>query len=294
MIKADLHIHTDISDGSLNTEEVIKQAKEKGLTHIAITNHDTVKGLKEAIELGKKYNIIVIPGIEISAYDYKRNRKVHLLGYGIDLEGKHITNLCKRLLKDRDEMTLKQVQIIKSLGYDISEEEVKVYGKNSDISYKQHIMQVMIDKGYVKEIYAPLYKELFKNNGPCHMEIKYIDVLEAIDAIIKDNGIVVVAHPGQMKSYELIEELVDRGLVGIEKYHISHSEEDYERVDELVRRYNLIVTGGSDFHGSYAKNRSIGCCIAPSESVKFIEQIIKGKNITKKEVENIIRENFSE
>jgi len=286
MIKADLHIHTDISDGSLNTEEVIKQAKEKGLTHIAITNHDTVKGLKEAIELGKKYNIVVIPGIEISAYDYKRNRKVHLLGYGIDLEGKHVTNLCEKLLKDRDEMTLKQVQIIKSLGYDISEEEVKVYGKNSGISYKQHIMQVMIDKGYVKEIYAPLYKELFKNNGPCHMEIKYIDVFEAIDAIIKDNGLPVIAHPGQMKSYELIEELVDKGLVGIEKYHASHSEEDYDRVDELVRLYNLIVTGGSDFHGSYAKNRSLGCCIAPSESVEFIEQMVKRTGVTKKEVEN--------
>ena len=70
MIKADLHIHTDISDGSLTTEEVIKKAKENGLTHIAITNHDTVKGLKDAIELGKEYNIVVIPGIEISAYDY--------------------------------------------------------------------------------------------------------------------------------------------------------------------------------------------------------------------------------
>lgn len=272
MIKADLHIHTNISDGSLTTEEVIKKAKEKGLTHIAITNHDTVKGLKEAIELGKKYDIVVIPGIEISAYDYKRNRKVHLLGYNIDLHGKYVSNLCKSLLKDRDEMTLKQVEIIKSLGYDISKDEVKLYGKNSEISYKQHIMQVMIDKGYVKEIYSPLYKELFKNNGPCDMEINYIDVFDAIDAIIKDNGIPVVAHPGQMNSYELIEELVEKGLMGIEKYHISHSKEDYDKVEKLAKKYNLIITGGSDFHGSYSKNRSIGCCTAPSESVKFIEQ----------------------
>ena len=277
MIKADLHIHTDISDGSLSTEEVIKNAKEKGLTHIAITNHDTVKGLKEAVELGKKYNIVVIPGVEISAYDYKRNRKVHLLGYGIDLDGKHITNLCERLLKDRNEMTLKQVQIIKSLGYDITEEEVKVYAKNSAVSYKQHIMQVLIDKGYIKEIYAPLYKELFKNNGPCEMEIKYIDVFEAIDAIIKDNGLPVIAHPGQMNSYELVKELVDKGLFGIEKYHVSHSLEDYERVDELSRLYNLVVTGGSDFHGSYAKNRSLGDFITPSESIEFMEQILKSK-----------------
>lgn len=270
MIKADLHIHTDISDGSLSTEEVIKEAKENGLTHIAITNHDTVKGLEEAINLGKKYNIIVIPGIEISAYDYKRNRKVHLLGYGLDLEGKHVTNLCEKLLKDRNEMTLKQVDIIKSLGYNINKEEIKLYSKNSGVSYKQHIMQTMIDKGYVEEIYSPLYKELFKNNGPCNMEVKYIDVFDAIDAIIKDNGIPVVAHPGQMNSYELIEELVDKGLVGIEKYHISHTDKDYKRIDELAKKYNLIVTGGSDYHGSYAKNRSIGCCTAPKESIEFI------------------------
>ena len=270
MIKADLHIHTDISDGSLTTEEVIKQAKENGLTHIAITNHDTVKGLKEAMQLGKKYDIVVIPGIEISAYDYKRNRKVHLLGYVIDLEGKNITKLCENILKDRNEMTLKQVQIIKSLGYDINENEVKAYSKNSGISYKQHIMQVLIDKGYVKEIYDPLYKELFKKNGPCNMEIKYIDVFDAIDAIIKDNGLPVIAHPGQMNSYELIGELVDKGLFGLEKYHVSHSIDDYEKVDELARLYNLMVTGGSDFHGSYAKNRTLGCCTSPSNSVKRI------------------------
>ena len=270
MIKADLHIHTDISDGSLTTEEIIKQAKENGLTHIAITNHDTVKGLKEAIQLGKKYNIVVIPGIEISAYDYKRNKKVHLLGYGIDLDGKYITKLCENLLKDRNEMTLKQVQIIKSLGYDINEDEVKAYSKNSRVSYKQHIMQVLIDKGYVKEIYDPLYKELFKKNGPCNMEIKYIDVFDAIDAIIKDNGLPVIAHPGQMNSYELVSELVDKGLFGLEKYHVSHSIDDYEKVNELARLYDLIVTGGSDFHGSYAKNRTLGCCTSPSDSVKRI------------------------
>ena len=80
MIKADLHVHTEMSDSSFTIEQVLELAKEKGLTHIAITNHDTVKGLKESVELGKEYGITVIPGIEISAYDYKRNRKVHLLG----------------------------------------------------------------------------------------------------------------------------------------------------------------------------------------------------------------------
>lgn len=270
MIKADLHVHSDISDGSFTTEEIIKLAKENGLTHIAITNHDTVKGLEDAIELGNKYGVIVIPGVEISAYDYKRNRKVHLLGYGFDLDGNHITHLCKRLLKDRDEMTLRQIKIMNTLGYDISEDEVKSYGKNSGISYKQHIMKVLMDKGYTDDIHPPLYKELFKNNGPCHMEVEYIDVYEAIDAIIKDNGIPVIAHPGQLKSYEILEELVEKGLIGVEKYHPSHSEEDHKIVENLAKKHNLIVTGGSDFHGEYNKKRKIGSCISPIEGVEFI------------------------
>ena len=277
MIKADLHIHSTMSDGSCSIEEVIQLAKEKGLTHIAITNHDTVKGLKEAIELGKKYGVEVIPGVEISAYDYKRNRKVHLLGYGIDLEGKHITKLCDRLLKDRNELTLKQVNIIKSLGYDISEEEVKAYGKDSGISYKQHIMKVLMDKGYTEEMYPPLYQKIFKNNGPCDMEIEYIDVYDAIDAIIKDNGIPVIAHPGQLKTYELIEELVGKGLVGVEKYHRSHKDEDKERVEQLVNEYKLIATGGSDFHGSYNTKRKVGDFMATEESVEFIMNHMKKK-----------------
>lgn len=270
MIKADLHIHSDISDGSLTTKEIIILAKENNLTHIAITNHDTTKGLKEAIELGNKYGVTVIAGVEISAYDFKRNRKVHLLGYGINLESQHINNLCKRLLKDRDEMTLRQVEILNSLGYDISKEEVQLYAKNSGISYKQHIMKVLMDKGYTDDIYPPLYKELFKNNGPCHMEVEYIDIYDAIDAIIKDNAIPVIAHPGQLKSYEILEELVEKGLVGIEKYHPSHNEEDYIKVDNLAKKHNLITTGGSDFHGEYNKKRKIGSCISPSKSVEFI------------------------
>lgn len=270
MIKADLHVHTDISDGSLTTEEVIKLAKENGVTHIAITNHDTVKGLKEAMELGKKYGVCVIPGIEISAYDYKRDRKVHLLGYGFDIDGKNITKLCDSLLKERNEMTLKQAEIIRKLGYDITLDEVKDYSKNSGISYKQHIMQVLIDKAYIDKIYAPLYKELFKNNGPCQMEVKYIDIYDALEAIIKDNGIPVLAHPGQLNSYELLEELAYKGLVGVEKYHISHNENDKKIIDDLAKKYNLLITGGSDFHGKYGKECTIGSCIAPENSVGYI------------------------
>lgn len=270
MTKADLHVHTDISDGSLDIEGVIKLAKNEGITHLSITNHDTVKGIKEAIEIGKKYGIKVIPGVEMSAYDYKRKRKVHLLAYNFDLEAKNITRLGEDLLMKRNRNGLKQCEIIKELGYNIDLDKIKGYAKNSSVIYKQYIMRELVEKGYTDKMYSSLYKSLFMGDGPCRMDIKYMDVFDAIKAIKADNGIAVVAHPGQKNSYEVIEELVEFGLDGIEKYHPSHKEEDIKKVQELADKYNLITTGGSDFHGEYAKSRKLGCCLCPKESIKFL------------------------
>lgn len=278
MIIADLHVHTNISDGSLTTQEAIKLAKKNKVTHIAITNHDTVKGLAEAIKIGKEEGVHVIPGIEISAYDYKRKRKVHLLGYGFDLEGSNLKKLCSKLLNDRNNLSIKQAKLIKEMGYDIELEDIKKYSINSEIVYKQHIMQELINKGYCDKIYAPLYKKLFRGDSPCNLEVEYIDILEAMDAIIKDGGMPVLAHPGQLNSYELLEELVEKGLVGVEKYHVSHSEEDYKIIDELSQKHNLIITGGSDFHGTFGKEVTIGSFTTPLNSLKHIIQHIDNNN----------------
>lgn len=270
MIKCDLHVHTNISDGSLSTVEAISLARNNGVTHMAITNHDTVKGIKKAIEIGKDYGVEIIPGIEISAFDAKRERKVHILGYGFKLEAKNIKNLCNDLLKRRNEMSLDQAVIIKELGYNISIEKIKNYGRSGEVVYKQHIMQELINNGYTDEIYSSLYKKLFKGNGPCKMEIEYIDVYDALDAIINDGGVPVLAHPGQLDSYELLEELVNKGLKGVEKYHCSHSEEDLIKIQNLADKYDLFVTGGSDFHGEYGNEATIGSNIAPQQVISML------------------------
>ena len=267
MIKADLHVHTDISDSSYNIDEVLKLAKERGLTHIAITNHDTTRGLEEAIKKGKEYGIVVIPGVEISAYDYKRNRKVHVIGLNVDILNDNIDKLCFDLLKNRDENTKKQIDIIRSMGYDITEDEVGKYAKNSRIFYKQHIMKVLMDKGYTESIYSDLYTKIFNKNSPCNLNIKYIDVYDALDVLNKNGAISIIAHPGQFNSYDLIEELIQYGICGIEKYHPSHRIEDEERVEKIAKKYNLIKSGGSDFHGDYAKKNCMGKFLAPKEDI---------------------------
>lgn len=270
-MKGDLHVHTSISDSSFNTEETLKMAKENNVTHIGIVNHDTVRGLKDAIKMGEKLGIKVIPGIEISAYDYKNNRKVHLLGYNFDLEGKNIKEICSPLLERRDENSKWQIRRIMEEGYDLDIRVIKEKSKDSGIIYKQHIMQALIEKHYTDKIYSDLYKRLFKNNGICARDIEYIDVFVALKAIKNDNGIAVLAHPGQLNSYEIIPELVECGLDGIEVNHHAHTEEDKEKVKKYAEKYGLFLTGGTDFHGDYGSiELKIGDIECPKETLKLL------------------------
>lgn len=269
-MRGDLHVHTSISDGSLNTEETLKLAKKNGVTHLGIVNHDTVKGLKEAIELGNEMGIKVIPGIEISAFDYKNNRKVHILGYNFNLKAENITRLCNPILKERNATSLWQFKTLLNEGYDIDFKLVKEKSKDSEAIYKQHLMSCLIDAHYTDDIYSELYRRLFKNGGVCARDIEYVSAFDAIDAIKKDGGLAVLAHPGQLNSYGIIPQLLTKGLDGIELIHPSHSEEDIKRITQIADFSGLVLTGGSDFHGDYNESKTeIGELEAPKEYLQF-------------------------
>lgn len=267
-MRADLHVHTNVSDSSLSTEATLLLAKERGLTHVAITNHDTVSGLKEAILLGKKIGIEVVKGIEISAYDFDKQVKAHILGYDFDLEAPHIKALVDQTNRLRDENTKWQVQQLIDAGYDLTMEEVAMKAKDSTAFYKQHIFDVLTSKGYTREELKPL----FKKGGICDRVITYVDGRDAVKAIKADGGIAVIAHPGQSKSYDMIKDLVAVGLDGIEKFHPDHNELDYQQIDELVDRYQLFITTGSDFHATYGPNRPFGTLVMEQLPFKIKEK----------------------
>jgi predicted metal-dependent phosphoesterase TrpH len=270
-MKGDLHIHTDLSDSSCGIKETLAMARRSAMTHIGITNHDTVNGLSEAVELGKASSIRVIPGIEISSFDFRRNRKVHILGYGFDLEGKNIRMLCDPLLRRRDENSRRQIDILLRNGYDLDLEYINELSRKGGIIYKQHIMMALIKAGYTDCIYSELYRKLFKNDGICAGDIEYVDALDAVRSIKADKGLAVLAHPGQQDSYCLIPELVCAGLDGIEVNHHCHSPEDTVRIRNLREKYGLILTGGTDFHGDYGENRlEIGEIVCPAETLDLI------------------------
>lgn len=269
-MKADLHIHSDISDGSKNISQIMEIAKEKNVSHISITNHDTVAGLEDAEQIASLNNIKFIRGIEISAYDFKRKRKVHILGYGFNKEAKNIRFVCRPTLVKRNKNSLSQLQTIISEGYMINKFSVLEKAKNSGILYKQHIMKTLIEEGYTKELYGSLYKKIFKGKGICNSDIDYIDARVAVEAIVNDGGVAVLAHPGELDSFDIAHELIDYGLSGIELNHPKNNDDDKIKIFKIASKYNLILTGGSDYHGEYGSNVNIGDYSSTLQSLKVL------------------------
>lgn len=263
----DLHIHTDISDGFQSIEQTLRSAQAKNLQAVAITDHDTTEGLMQAIIIGAKLGIKVIPAVEISAIDKATGTKAHILGYFLDLPANNIERLCAPILKARHEQALWQMGKLVEHGYNINIEQVVAKRQGRPV-YKQHIMMELIDQGYTNAIYSDLYRKLFKNGGICAVEIEYADMAAAVRAIKADGGIAVLAHPGYDRNYFLVEQLVGCGLDGIELFHEKHSSEDIKQIVQLARKHDLVLTGGSDYHGE-EHNEYLGNLLCPRKSVDF-------------------------
>lgn len=269
-MKADLHVHSDFSDGSNTVEEIMELAAERGITHISLTDHDTVSGIEHAQKVGKHRGITVIPGIEISAYDFKRERKVHILGYAFCKSAHHIQMLCNPLLQRRHANSLWQIEQLQKNGIDIEVQEVMRRAAEGGIIYKQHIMSCLTDDHFTTPAYQQLYKQLFKGEGICARDIIYVDAIDAVQAIKKDGGYAVLAHPGQLDSFDMVEELVQHGLDGIERNHFDHSEQDKSRTEAYAKKFDLFMTGGSDYHGSFGAPIQLGEFDSPTEAVYSI------------------------
>jgi len=186
-------------------------AQAQGITHLGIVDHDTTTGLAQAINNGREYGVEIITGVEISAFDSVRNKRVHILGYNFTAAATHIQALCAPLLARRTANSLRYVATLLNSGYEITPAEVKAKAAASAAIYKQHIMQVLVEKGIAETIYSSLYYRHFKHGGICSQEIEYLDAFAAIAAIKSDGGMAVLAHPGQLGSFELLEDLVDAG-----------------------------------------------------------------------------------
>lgn len=250
MYLADLHVHTNISDGSETAERILKEAKEKGITHIAFTDHDTTKDAGKHQELARSYGIAAIPAVELSAYDFEGGKKVHVLGYGY-AGGAHMEALGRGTLMRRNANCLKQIEILERLGYRMEVAEIQALA--GDCIYKQHILDYLVRTGQSEALFGRVYQEIFKNGGACDFDIAYPSAEEAVRAVKADGGAAVLAHPGQQGNFDLIESLVRAGLDGIEWNHPSHTAVHRRLAEDAGKAYGLFLTGGSDYHGRYER-----------------------------------------
>lgn len=252
--KADLHTHTVVSDGSDTFEELLGKARVRGVTHLAVTNHDTTVGLAAVEEFARTRAFHVVLGVEISAWDAASRRSVHVLGLGVHEDAPAIRALCASTLERRSVNTAWQMEQLLKAGYPVDVDRAAALAAASTGFYKQHVMAALTgDAPFASETYQALYRLLFKNGGICDRNISYVDPRDAVQAIVADGGLPVLAHPGQFDNYETVPALVDAGLAGIEKYHYAHDRADEQCCEELAERFGLFCTGGSDYHGRFGK-----------------------------------------
>lgn len=242
----DLHIHTTASDGTMSGKEIIRAAIDIGLEGIAITDHDTVSGLEEAVQLGKELNFPVIPGIELST-EFEQ-REIHILGYFIKYHLSWVREKLIDLQNARIKRISKMVAKLNNLGYDINEEEVFHHAGNGSVG-RPHIAHILKEKGYSLTV-QDAFRQLIGKDCPAYVERFKLTPLEAAAFITNAGGIPVLAHPGLSQSDGLIPLLCDYGLKGIEVYHPDHTMADESKYLLMAREHRLMITGGSDFHGS--------------------------------------------
>jgi predicted metal-dependent phosphoesterase TrpH len=251
-MRADLHVHSNWSDGSLAMPELARFAKALGLGALAVTDHDTMAGRREALEEGKRRGIRIIPGVEVSALDGETGRKVHILGYMVeDAEG--LTRACLPYLKDRDRANREAGKLIRAAGYPVEDEEFAAYSGRGGMLYRQHLMHALADRGYTQTIYGPLYTQLFGPGGLAVVKSRYMAVEEAVRLVKDCGGSPVLAHPFMYDSLDSVPRLVRHGLAGIECWHPTQTPERKRRIREMAERHGLFLTGGSDTHGLYSE-----------------------------------------
>ncbi len=270
---SDLHCHTKISDGSLGIEDVLGIAKRRGLYAVAVTDHDNVAGATRAVILGKRMGLRVIHGAEFSAWDGQRGNKVHLLCYLCDYPDR-LEGLCRRISESRRQAGLEMVRKVMRY-YPITSELVAKCASGSTAIFRQHIMHALVDAGYADSIYGETYEKLFGVNGSIQSTLEYPDVREVLTAIHEAGGIAVLAHPHLYHNEELLEELIELGLDGVEAWHFTNTPEQTEALIAMADSRGLLVTGGSDFHGMYggmytSGARPLGSVSMPDERVEAL------------------------
>jgi predicted metal-dependent phosphoesterase TrpH len=265
---ADLHLHTNFSDGTFTPEELVLQAQKNGLSCIALTDHDTVEGCERAAAAAAKVKMEFIAGTELTAeHD---DTELHVLGYFLDTQNKKLLKEISKFQTVRQSRIQEMVARINEMGIPLEAESVFALA-NCKSPGRPHVARAMIKAGLVKNL-DEAFDRFLKKGRPAWVPKSKISALEAIELVHQAGGLAVMAHPGLNRTDEIIPALVDAGMDGIECFHTKHSTSMSERYLEIADKYNLLVTGGSDCHG-FSKNKPlIGTVRLPYEHIEKLKE----------------------
>lgn len=255
----DLHVHSTGSDGTFTPTELVLAAKEVGLCAFALTDHDSVSGIPEALRAGAKHKIEVIPGVELST-DYEDN-EIHVVGLYIDIHNPDLLSQLHAFRDNRDNRNLKMIDRLNEYGYTISAEEIYRRSPGAVIA-RPHIARYLVETGQVKDLQT-VFDELIGDGCICYVDRLKISPMRAVELIHAAGGTAVLAHPCLYKvSEETLNEMIAKmirvGLDGMEVYYSRNTKEQERYYLEKAEKYGLLASGGSDFHGSNKPDIQLG------------------------------------
>lgn len=256
--QADLHMHTLASDGKRSPAAMMQIASRLGMSTVAVTDHDTVSGIDEAMAAGTALGLHVIPGLELSTGDHE---EIHLLVYGVSSHHQPLQHMLAQSIQDRYDRMIEMLKKLKTMRIIITPEEAS--NKNSTFTGRMNLAQAMVSHGYVSSVREAFDKYLGINR-PAFVPRKRMQVLDAIEKLKEFQGIVALAHPGRllMGKHALSVRLpgwVEAGLSALEVYHPSHNYADVQYYRNMAGTHRLFITGGSDCHGRCANgNAQVG------------------------------------
>src|SRR5581483_9193917 len=254
----DLHTHSTFSDRTYTPADLVMYAKKKGLRAVALTDHDTVEGLGEAMAAGKECGVEVIPGVELSAAF--QEGAMHLLGLFVDRDAPSFLKKLSVLQASRRERNPKIVEKLRKLGFDITEDEVAAVAGGE--AGRPHFARVLMEKGEVGTI-TEAFERYLGEGRPAFVERFQFSPEEGISLIHEAGGVAVLAHPRTLRLSPdqlapLLKGWIRAGLDGIEVYYSTHTPEETVRYERLAAEWNLAATGGSDFHGENKPGIDLG------------------------------------
>jgi predicted metal-dependent phosphoesterase TrpH len=264
----DLHTHSLRSDGALSPADLVKRAAARGVTIQALSDHDTLAGVAEAAAKGRELGVRIIPAAEVNTESEWGD--AHMLGYFIDPHDAALEDRFRRLRENRGRRIELMVERLNAVGYAVDLARVLEIAQGGALG-RPHLAQALFEKGYVPS-YDDAFDTLIAKQSPAYVARVGLTPIEAVTLVREHGGVPSLAHPGTVVGLdELLPKLVAAGLAGIEAYYKDHTPEMTARFLDRARRFDLVPTGGSDFHGRGEHGADLGGVFVPPETIERLE-----------------------